>query len=314
MTYRVAFQIDPISKLNIKGDTSFALALEAQARNYEIFTYQPPSLFAVEGKIYAHMQKTNFRDSEDAPASLAPPQPCALNEFDVILMRQDPPFNMNYITATYFLEIASQHAVVVNHPAAVRDAPEKILPVRFAHLMPPTMISASLDDISAFRAQHKDIVLKPLYGHGGRGVIRVKEHDGNYPASAEMMLEAYRQPIIAQQFLKEVQAGDKRIILIDGEPAAALNRVPAQGEIRANLIAGASAALAELSAEDKKICAALSDHLKKNGILFAGIDVIAGRLTEINITSPTGMRQIKALGGPDCASLFWDAVERKLTA
>ncbi len=311
---KIAIQIDPLSSLNIKGDSSVALALEAQTRGFEIATYQPQNLFVREGEVYAKIQKTTFKENDENYAIMEAPENNRLAEFDCVLMRQDPPFDMHYITATYFLDLITDKTLVMNNPTAVRSHPEKILPLHYKHLMPRTLMSTLPHEIKSFREKiETPIILKPLYGNGGKGVVLIEKNNKNFDTIIETMLLAYGgTPIIAQEFIQDVAYGDKRIILIDGEPVAALNRIPAQGDIRANLGAGASGHLSELNADEIKICQTLEKILKKSGIFFAGIDVIAGRLTEINITSPTGIRQIKELGGADVAKIFWDKALEKL--
>lgn len=313
MKRKVAIQIDSIPSLDLKNDSSIILGLEAQLRGFEIWTYQPENLFVLNGEIFTKAQKTVFSSDKNKPPLLKNLKNKKLIDFDVILMRQDPPFNMHYITATYFLSQVKDKVLVVNNPDTVRNHPEKILPLQFKEFMPPTLMSNSLDEIKNFYRINNDIIIKPLYGNGGIGVELVRKNSKNLEEIVKKTLLEYDEaPLIAQAFIKEVFEGDKRIILIDGEVAGVLNRVPAAGDIRANMAAGASAYLSELSAADKKICKALKRFLKKNGILFAGIDVIAGRLTEINITSPTGIAAIKNLGGPDIEKIFWDCIEQKL--
>ncbi len=300
--------MDPPAAVDIGGDGSFALGLEAQKRGLELYTYHPRDLFVEESEVFCLAQKTFFRDEVGNHVDLAAPTREKLDGFDFILMRQDPPFNMEYITATYFLDLVKDRVKVINNPTAVRTHPEKILPLLFKDLMPKTLISTSLAEIERFRHTLRGgMILKPLYGNGGEGVVLVEKDNKNLVTLVEKMLPAYDgTPIIAQDFVERVVEGDKRIILLEGEAVAALNRVPAAGEVRANLGAGASAHLCSLTSADKKICEALAPVLRTAGILFAGIDVIDGLLTEVNITSPTGIRQIKALGGVDIAQLFWD--------
>jgi glutathione synthase len=235
-----------------------------------------------------------------------------LSDLDVVLLRQDPPFDMAYITTTHLLERIHPRTLVVNDPAHVRNAPEKVFVLDFLDLMPPTLVTRSLDDVKRFRAEHKDIILKPLYGNGGSSVFRVAPGDTNLNSLVELFLTVFREPFMVQEYRPEVRAGDKRIILVDGEVAGAVNRVPAMDETRSNLHVGGTAAATELTARDREICARLGPELKRRGLLFTGIDVIGPYLTEINVTSPTGIRQVKAFGGPDIAALIWDAIEARV--
>ncbi len=309
---KIAFQIDPVENLNITGDTSFALALEAQARGHDIFVYQPSALSWKEGRLYARAPKAAFQDVQGDHVKLDAAQKCDLKNFDVVMMRQNPPFDMRYITAAHFLEMIAHETLIINHPASVRNAPEKIFPLRFRQFMPPTLISSDIEDITAFRADYGAIVLKPLYGSGGEGVMLVEQNDMNFRAIAAMMLATYALPLIAQKFIPDIRKGDKRVFFVNGEPIAALNRVPPEGEMRANIQWGASFFVDQITPQEQKICDTLAPVLREEGFMLAGIDLIAEHLTEINITSPTGIRQIKDLGGPDIAAIAWDAIETKI--
>jgi len=314
MTLTVAIQMDPIERINIDADSTFALALEAQGRGHALLYYGPRELTFREGKVMAQARTLQVRAIKGDHFVLGAPAVFDLAGADVVLMRQDPPFDLAYITATHILERLQPGTLVVNDPAHVRNAPEKLFVTLFQDLMPPTLITADLAEIRSFRAAHKEIILKPLYGNGGAGVFRVKPDDENLGALLEMFTSFYREPIVVQRYLPEVRQGDKRIILVDGEVAGAINRVPAVGEARSNLHVGGKAEPATLTAREKQICAAIGPELKKRGLIFAGIDVIGDYLTEINVTSPTGIQEVKRFGGPDGAGLIWDAIERRLKA
>lgn len=309
MTMRVAIQMDPVADIDITGDTSFAFALEAQQRGHELFYYLPDSLSLVNSRLYARIMKLTVRDEignhyDEGEAEFRP-----LDDMNVILMRQDPPFDMAYITATHLLEHLPSTTMVVNHPAEVRNAPEKILVLDFPELMPPTLVSRDVDVISGFRQDHKDIIIKPLYGNGGAGVFLVREGDKNFNALLEMFFANSREPVMVQAYLAEVSQGDKRIILIDGEPVGAINRIPAKDEARSNMHVGGQAVATELSMRDKEICAAIGPTLKSRSLLFVGIDVIGDYITEINVTSPTGIREFERFTGISLAAKTWDAIE-----
>ena len=311
---KVAIQMDPIGGIAIKGDSTFALALEAQARGAELWYYQPRHLALEDGRARALAHKIRVQDKPGDHVKLEAPESLDLAAIDVVLMRQDPPFDMAYISATHILEHAQAHALVVNDPVHVRNAPEKLFVTHFPGLLPPTLISSDGAAIRAFRDKHKDIILKPLYGNGGAGVFRVAPGDQNFNALLELFTQVYREPIIAQAYVPAVRQGDKRIILVDGVPAGAINRVPSPDETRSNLHVGGRAELAEITARDREICAAIGPELKRRGLVFVGIDVIGDYLTEINVTSPTGLREIKALGGADIAPMIWDAIEARRRA
>ena len=311
MPLRVACQMDPIERIDIRGDSTFAILLEAQRRGHEIFYYTPPNLALEDGQLLARGHTLRVADTEGAHYQLGAALREDLEAWDVVLLRQDPPFDMAYITTTHLLERIHPRTLVVNDPAHVRNAPEKIFVLDFLNLMPPTLITRALDDVLAFRRTYKDIILKPLYGNGGASVFRVPPEDTNLASLVELFQTVFREPFMVQEYRPEVRAGDKRIILVDGEVAGAINRVPAEGETRSNLHVGGTAAKTDLTDREREICARLGPELKRRGLIFTGIDVIGGYLTEINVTSPTGIRQVKAFGGPDIAALIWDVIEAK---
>ena len=311
MSLTVAIQMDPIESIDIDADSTFVLALEARRRGHALFHYLPRALTFNRGRVTARGRTLEVRREPGNHASLGAPETLDLASMDVVLMRQDPPFDMAYITATHILEHIHPATLVVNDPVHVRNAPEKIFVTRFPELMPPTLITSDRDEIVAFRAEHKDIVLKPLYGNGGAGVFHLVPEDENMNAMLEMLTELYREPIIAQRYLPEIRAGDKRIILIDGIAAGAVNRLPAAGEARANFHAGGRAVKADLTPRDREICAAIGPALKEMGLVFVGIDVIGGYLTEINVTSPTGIQEINRFDGVTLEALLWDAIEAR---
>jgi glutathione synthase len=311
MALIVAIQMDPIEKIDINGDSTFALALEAQARGHTLLYYGPKALTFNNGKVTARVHPLTVRPTKGDHFTAGPASAYDLSGADVILMRQDPPFDMAYITATHILERLHPKTLVVNDPAHVRNAPEKLFVTEFKDLMPPTLITCDRAEIDAFRALHKDIILKPLYGNGGAGVFRVKPDDENLGSLLEMFTAFYREPVITQRYLPEVRQGDKRIILVDGEFAGAINRVPAIGEARSNMHVGGRPEATNLTAREKQICDTIGPELKRRGLIFTGIDVIGDYLTEINVTSPTGIHEVKRFGGADIAALVWDAIERK---
>ena len=312
MSLNVAVQMDPIDRINIAGDSTFALLLEAQARGHKLSYYTPDRLALLDGVPSAPVQTLAVKDQKGDHFTLGAPERKPLSEFDVILLRQDPPFDLAYITTTHMLERLQPKTLVVNDPVAVRNAPEKILVTEFPDLMPPTLITRDRDEIAAFRKQQGEIVMKPLYGHGGASVFRVRPEDQNYGSMLDMFSTTWREPWVIQKFLPEVVKGDKRIILVDGEFAGAVNRVPSGDDIRSNMVRGGKAEAAELSAREKQICETIGPKLKQLGLLFVGIDVIDGWLTEINVTSPTGIRAVKNTGGPDVAPVIWDAIEKRV--
>jgi len=307
----VAIQMDPIEKIDIAGDSTFAMALEAQNRGHSLIYYGPRDLTFRDGKVTARTRPLTVRAVKGDHFTLGEARVFDLSAADVVLMRQDPPFDMAYITATHVLEHIHPKTLVVNDPGHVRNAPEKIFVTQFRDLMPPTLITSDRREIDSFRAEHKDIILKPLYGNGGAGVFRVKPDDENLGALLEMFTQFYREPVIVQRYLPDVRKGDKRIILVDGEFAGAINRVPAAGEARSNMHVGGRPEATTLSKRERDICAALGPELKKRGLIFTGIDVIGDYLTEINVTSPTGIQEVRRFGGPDIAKLIWEAIERR---
>jgi glutathione synthase len=311
MKLNVAVQMDPIARINIRGDSTFALLLEAQKRGHGISYYTPDKLSLRGGELVAPVQKLSVRDEENNHFTLGEARREAINGFDVVLLRQDPPFDLAYITSTHLLEGIHPKTLVVNNPASVRNAPEKLFVMNFPQLMPPTLISRDLAEINSFREQHGAVVMKPLHGHGGAAVFRVMPQDMNFGSLFDMFSVTFREPWVIQRFLPEVKNGDKRIILVDGEFAGAVNRVPAADDLRSNMVRGGAAQATDLSPREREICATLGPALRERGLLFVGIDVIDGNLTEINVTSPTGIRAIQRLNGPDVAAKIWDTIEAK---
>jgi len=307
----VAIQMDPIDRIDIRGDSTFALALEGQARGHKLLYYGPRDLTLREMQVVARVRPLEVRPVAGNHFTLGEPKNYELATADVVLMRQDPPFDMAYITATHILERIHPATLVVNDPFHVRNAPEKLFVTNFRGIMPPTLITSDREEIRAFRNEHKDIVLKPLYGNGGAGVFRLKPGDENLNALLEMFTQFYREPVVVQRYLPDVRKGDKRIILVDGIAVGAINRVPAEGEARSNMHVGGRAEPVELSARDRVICETIGPELRDRGLIFAGIDVIGDYLTEINVTSPTGIQELKRFGGADGAALIWDAIERR---
>lgn len=312
MPLSVACQMDPIDRIDIRGDSTFALLLEAQRRGHNLFYYTPPNLTLLHGRLIAHGFTLAIEDKVGAHYRLSEPRTEDLSHWQVVLLRQDPPFDMAYITTTHLLERIHPKTLVVNDPSNVRNAPEKVFVLDFLDLMPPTLVTRNLDDVKRFRAEHEDIILKPLYGNGGSAVFRICPSDTNLNSLVELFQTLFREPFMVQQYRPEVRAGDKRIILVDGEVVGAINRVPAADETRSNLHVGGVATTTELTARDREICARLGPELRRRGLLFTGIDVIGPYLTEVNVTSPTGIRQIKDFGGPDIAVLIWEAIERRV--
>jgi len=311
MKLNVAVQMDPIARINIRGDSTFALLLEAQKRGHGLSYYTPDKLSLLGDELAAPVQMLTVRDEEGDHFTLGEPRRESLAAFDVILLRQDPPFDLAYITSTHLLERLQPTTLVVNDPAAVRNAPEKLFVMDFPQLMPPTLISRDLDEINAFRDQHGAVVMKPLHGHGGAAVFRVMPQDMNFGSLFDMFSVTFKEPWVIQRFLPEVKHGDKRIILVDGEFAGAVNRVPAADDLRSNMVRGGAAKATDLTEREREICTALGPSLREHRLLFVGIDVIDGYLTEINVTSPTGIRAISRLGGPDIAAKIWDVVEKR---
>jgi glutathione synthase len=309
MTLTVAVQMDPIEGINIDSDTTFLMMETAQDRGHSLWVYRPERLAYEDGRVTARGRRVNVRRSPGDHFTAGDTELRDLSEFDVVLMRQDPPFDMAYITATHFLERIHPNTLVVNNPAEVRNAPEKLFVTGFPGVQPPTLITSDIEAIYDFRARHGDMVLKPLYGGGGSGVARLKADDPNLDALLELHTMIGREPVIAQKFLPAVSRGDKRILLVDGEPVGAINRVPAEGQVRSNLRVGGRAEAVDLTARDRELCAIIGPELKARGLLFVGIDVIGDYLTEINVTSPTGAQQLKRFTGIDASARLWDRIE-----
>jgi glutathione synthase len=312
MSLKVAVQMDPIESINPRGDSTFALMLEAQARKHVVHYYTPQSLALRDNRLFADVAPIEVFDKPKGEHfSLGEYREADLGTYDILLMRQDPPFDMNYITITHMLERIHPKTFVMNPPAAVRNAPEKILVTEFPDLMPPTLVTRDRARIAAFRREHGNIIVKPLYGNGGAGVFFIQEGDHNLASLIELFEQSFREPFMIQRYLPDVRKGDKRIIIVDGEPVGAINRVPAEGEARSNMHVGGRPELIDLTARDREICARIAPALKERDMVFVGIDVIGDYLTEINVTSPTGIREIKRFGGPDIAVTIWDALERR---
>jgi glutathione synthase len=312
MPLSVAVQMDHIAKIHIKGDSTFAMMLEAQRRGHTLYHYTPERLSLNDGRVEAMIETVTVRDVPGDHYSLGEPERTDLSTMDVVLLRQDPPFDMGYITTTHLLERIHPKTLVVNDPAEVRNAPEKIFVTEYPTLMPPTLISRDAEEIRRFRVEHGDIIIKPLFGNGGAGVFRISEGDQNLASLLEIFAAAYRgEPYVVQRYLPAVRAGDKRIILVDGVAVGAINRVPADGEARSNMHVGGRPEPIELTRRDREICEAIGPDLKARGFLFVGIDVIGDYMTEINVTSPTGIREVKRFGGADIAALIWDAIEAR---
>jgi len=312
MSLAVAFQMDPIESININSDSSFVLALEAQERGHALFHYLPRKLSFRDGRVSARARRMKVMRDVNRHYELGPEEELDLSLMDVVMMRQDPPFDMAYITATHILEHLHPKVLVVNDPNHVRNAPEKIFVTRFQGLMPPTLISASVEEIKAFRKEHKDIILKPLYGNGGAGVFHLAPGDENLGALLEMFTTTWREPLMIQRYVPEVRQGDKRIVIIDGKAAGAINRVPADGEARSNMHVGGRPEKTALTKREQEICDMIGPTLKQRGLIFVGIDVIGGYLTEINVTSPTGLQEINRFNGTKLESDIWDAIEKRL--
>ena len=311
MPLKIAVQMDHVSTIGIAGDTTFALSLEAQRRGHALHHYTPDRLTLDNNKVTARLEQLQLRDVEGDHFTLGAPARTDLSEMDVVLLRQDPPFDMNYITTTHILERIHPKTLVVNDPAWVRNSPEKIFVTEFPDLMPETLITKDQQEVAAFRKEFGDIIVKPLYGNGGAGIFHMAEADRNLASLLEMFDQMFREPFIVQRYLKDVRKGDKRIILVDGEPAGAINRVPAEHDSRSNMHVGGRAEKTELTEREREICARIGPSLKQRGFILVGIDVIGDYMTEINVTSPTGVREVKRFGGADIAALFWDAVEAK---
>jgi glutathione synthase len=303
--------MDPIERINIRGDSTFALLLEAQARGYPIAYYTPDRMTLRDGQVLAPVRPLKVRDVEGEHFALGDEKRVDLSMFDVILMRQDPPFDLAYISATHLLERVHPRTLVVNDPAHVRNAPEKVFVTEFPDLMPPTLVTRDRNEIVAFRKEHGDIVMKPLYGKGGEAVFLLAAEDLNFGSLYDLFATMFREPWVVQKFLPAVKQGDKRIILVAGEFAGAVNRVPQADDLRSNMVRGGVPEATDLTQREREICKRLGPALRVRGLLFVGIDVIDGYLTEINVTSPTGIRSIKAFGGADVAALIWDKIEEK---
>jgi glutathione synthase len=312
MSLNVAVQMDPIERINIGGDSTFALLLEAQARGHSLSYYTPEQLVMRDGEVAATVRPLAVRDQARDHFTLGDACFTALSSFDVVLLRQDPPFDLAYITSTHMLERVQPKTLVINDPAQVRNAPEKVFVTEFPDLMPPTLVTRDLGPIKKFRAEQGDIVMKPLYGKGGEAVFRIGREDLNFGSLYDLFATTFREPWVVQKFLPAVKDGDKRIILVDGEFAGAVNRIPAADDLRSNMARGGVPKATELSEREREICARLGPALRERRLLFVGIDVIGGFLTEINVTSPTGIRAVKNFGGADIAALIWDKIEGQL--
>ena len=315
MTLKIAVQMDPIENINIKGDSSFALMLAAQERGYEVFEYHVESLtLDADDRLFAQAHPIKVQRVEGDHFEKGKAQRLDLGkDVDVILMRQDPPFDMGYITATHLLERIKDETLVVNDPASVRNAPEKVMVLDYREFMPPTLVTRSVDEVRRFMAEHGAVVVKPIHGNGGKAIFRVPADGDNLSALFEVFNQTWPEPHMVQPFLHEVAEGDKRIVLIDGEVAGAINRIPGEGEFRSNLAMGGSAEKTNLTPREQEICAAMGPELKRLGLTFVGIDVIGGKyLTEINVTSPTGIVAISEFDGTDLAAMIWDAIEGRL--
>ena len=314
MSLKVALQMDPITNVDIDADSTFAIGLEAQNRGHELFYYHPDDLIYEDGRVMAVAQRLELRRELGNHCTLGTPELVDLSTLDVVWLRQDPPFDMAYLTTTYLLDMLPATTLVVNNPSEVRANPEKLYIARFPDLVPPTLVTRNVAHIKAFREKHQDIIVKPLYGNGGAGVFHVKPDDENLGSLLEMFLQGSREPIVVQAYLKDVRQGDKRIILVDGEPVGAINRVPQEGEARSNMHAGGTPEPSKLTERDLQICAAIGGDLKARGLIFAGIDVIGNYLTEINVTSPTGLQEIRRFDGISLEEKIWDAIEARFKA
>jgi glutathione synthase len=310
----VAVQMDPLEKINFAGDSTFALMLEARARGHRLWFYTPDRLSLDAGRLVAEAAEIEVEDEPGNYYRLGERRALDLSIVDLVLLRQDPPFDLAYITSTHLLERLGPRPLVVNDPANVRNAPEKLFVMQFPELMPPTLITRDKVAIERFRARHGEVVMKPLHGHGGASVFKLAERDPNFGSLYDLFHATFKEQWVVQKFLATVAQGDKRILLVDGAPLGAVNRVPAEDDIRANMVRGGAAAATELSAREQEICAKLGPHLKERGLLFVGIDVIDGWLTEINVTSPTGLRALRRIGGPDLAPAIFDAMETRLAS
>jgi glutathione synthase len=310
MSLNVVVQMDPIERINIKGDSTFALLLEAEKRGHRLSYYTPDRIAQLDGHVFARVEALSVRDRAGDYFTLSQPRRANLSEFDVLLLRQDPPFDLAYVTTTHLLERIHPQTLVINDPVGVRNAPEKIFVTEFPQLMPPTLITRDLAEIKAFRAEHGDIVMKPLYGFGGGAVFRVTRDDLNFGSLYDMFAITFREQWVVQKFLPAFKDGDKRIIMVDGEYAGAVNRIPAADDLRSNMVRGGAPKATDLTPREREICATLGPALRARGLLFVGLDVIGDYITEINVTSPTGIRAVKNVGGPDIAVLIWDKIEK----
>ncbi len=314
MGLKVAIQMDPIERIDIDADSTFRIAEEAQERGHELFYFTPDRLAYQQGRVTARGWPLRLRRERGNHFSLGEEQEIDLGTWDVVWLRQDPPFDMAYITTTHLLDMIHPQTLVVNDPTWVRNYPEKLLVLQFADLTPPTAIARDIETLRAFRARHGDIILKPLYGNGGAGVFRLDPNDGNFNALHELFVGMSREPLIAQKFLRDVEQGDKRIILVDGVPVGGINRVPAQGETRSNMHVGGRAEKTVLTAREHEICERIGPLLREKGLIFVGIDVIGGMLTEINVTSPTGIQELERFDGVNVAAMIWEAIEQRRKA
>jgi len=313
MSLKVALQMDPVQNVDIDADSTFVIGLEAQNRGHELFYYHPNDLMYEDGRVMAMAQRLELRRQLDNHCTLGTAELVDLATMDVVWLRQDPPFDMAYLTTTYLLDMLPETTLVVNNSTEVRANPEKLYIARFPDLVPPTLVTRNVDAIKAFREKHQDIIVKPLYGNGGAGVFHLKPDNENLGSLLEMFFAASREPIIVQAYLKDVRQGDKRIILVDGEPVGAINRVPQEGEARSNMHAGGTPEPTQLSKRDLEICDAIGADLKARGLIFAGIDVIGRYMTEINVTSPTGLQEIRRFDGVALEEKIWDAIEARFS-
>jgi glutathione synthase len=309
----VAVQMDPLERINFAGDSTFALMLEAQRRGHRLWFYTPERLSLEGHRLTATAAEIEVSDDPSRYYRLGELRRLDLSDLDVVLLRQDPPFDLAYITSTHFLERIQSRVLVVNDPGHVRNAPEKLFVMEFSDLMPPTLVTRDKAAIERFRAEHGEVVMKPLYGHGGASVFKVARRDPNFGSLFDLFQATFREPWVVQQFLPEIASGDKRILLVEGEPLGAINRIPAEDDIRSNMVRGGAASETQLTDREIEICARLGPALRERGLLFVGIDVIDGYLTEINVTSPTGLRALSRLGGPDLAAPILDAIESRLS-
>ena len=312
MSLKVGIQMDHVSSIQIAGDSTFALGMEAQNRGHKLYHWEPDRLQLRDGKVRAKIEAMSLKDEHGEHFELGEAVDTDLSELDVVLLRQDPPFDMAYITTTHILERIHPDTLVVNNPASVRNAPEKILVTEFADLMPETLITRDYEAVAEFRKEVGDIIIKPLYGNGGAGVFMLPGSDMNFTSLLEMFDQQFREPLIVQRYLSEVRGGDKRIILVDGEPVGAINRVPAENDARSNMHVGGRAEHTDLTDREREICERIAPTLKEQDFIFVGIDVIGDYMTEINVTSPTGIREVKNFSGTDIAALVWDAIEKRI--